>query len=148
MISKWFNLKPEVIKMRQKGISIRNIEKRLVIPRSTLSGWFKNVLLSEEQKRVLNENRINHLYKARRTAILWHNQQKELRLKKAELEAVEVLSKIEINNKNVLELGLAMLYLGDGSKTTQTSMGNSDPLILRFFIDALVEVYKIDKNII
>ena len=36
--------------------SIKFIEKKLGIPRSTLSGWFKNILLTEKQKIKLQNN--------------------------------------------------------------------------------------------
>ena len=55
MISKWFELKDEAISLRKKGKSIRNIEERLKIPRSTLSGWLKNIELSKSQKKVLDK---------------------------------------------------------------------------------------------
>ena len=48
MRSKWFELKPDAIKLRKKGLSIREIELRLGIPRSTLSGWLKDIKLSDE----------------------------------------------------------------------------------------------------
>jgi len=38
MKSKWYELKPDAIKLRKKGFSIGKIERRLGIPRSTLSG--------------------------------------------------------------------------------------------------------------
>lgn len=37
-----------------------------------------------------------------------------------------------------------MLYLGEGFKGDECGMGNSDPLILRFFINSLVKLYNID----
>jgi len=41
-------------------------------------------------------------------------------------------------------LALAMLYLGEGHKTTPgTSLGSSDALILKFFIKALGQVYNV-----
>ncbi len=45
MKSRWFELKEKVIKYRQEGNSLRNIEKKFGIPKSTLSGWFRNISL-------------------------------------------------------------------------------------------------------
>ncbi len=50
MTSKWFKSKPEAVTLRKQGKSIKFIEKKLGIPSSTLSGWFKNILLTEKQK--------------------------------------------------------------------------------------------------
>jgi hypothetical protein len=146
MVSRWYELKSEAIKMRENGISIREVEKRLKIPRSTLSGWFKNIKLTEDQKIKLDKNWRNALNQARGKAILWHNKQKEMRIIEAQNEALETLSKIDINDKYILELALAMLYLGEGAKTQTTSMANSNPLIVKFFIKSLEKVFRVDKN--
>ena len=87
MVSKRFKLKQQAISLRQKGESLRSVEKRLKIPKSTLSGWFKNIELSDKQKLKLKQNMTANLIKARRNAVLWHNQQKELRIKIAEKKA-------------------------------------------------------------
>ena len=133
MISKWFSLKNKSIALRKKGISIRSIEKYLKIPRSTLSGWFKNVKLTKTQMKVLEIKHKNALIKGRKKAMLWHNQQKSKRILNAENEANKILSKLD-NNSKTIELGLAMLYLGEGfKKSPRTGMGNSDTLLLTFY---------------
>lgn len=147
MKSKWFGLRPEAIELRRKGGSIREVEKLLKIPRSTLSGWFRNIELTEKQKNKLKKNWLKGLNKARVRAVMWHNQQKQTRLKYAENQALSLLSAIDLENKAVLELALAMLYLGEGLKTKSgTGMGSSDPLILKFFIHSLVKNYNVSIN--
>ncbi|MBI2514913.1 hypothetical protein HYV91_01855 [Candidatus Wolfebacteria bacterium] len=145
MKSKWFRYKDEAIRLRKKGFSIGNVEKCLGIPRSTLSGWFKDVKLSEKQKHKLWLNWKNGLTKARKKAVLWHNQQKQNRLNEAREASLGVLRRINLKDKDILDLALAMLYLGEGAKkNAETAMGSSDPLILRFFIAALRKIYNFD----
>lgn len=145
MVSRWFSLKPKAIKIRKNGKSVRNIERTLGIPRSTLSGWFKYIELSKKQKLKLKQAQTNHLIEARKKAIIWHNLQKEERIKEAENQALIILSDINIYDTKILQLALAMLYLGEGVKTKSgTGIGNSDPLILKFFIKMLIDYYKID----
>ncbi len=145
MKSRWFELKPDAIKLRKRGFSIGKIEHRLGIPRSTLSGWLKNIKLSQEKKEKLLQDWKNALVKARKKAVLWHNAQKKKRLKEAKKMALKTLEKINVNDPNIIELALAMLYLGEGAKTTeQTAIGNSDPLILRFFLAIVRNVYNLD----
>jgi len=146
MQSKWFRLKEKALDLRKHGKSIRDIEISLSIPRSTLSGWFKNIVLTVEQKRKLLENGRLGLIDARKKAVVWHKNQKKIRLKQAKEQALQVLSKINTRNKDILELSLAMLYLGEGSKTLDTSMGNSNPLILKFFISSLRKLYNLDLS--
>ena len=147
MISKWFELKPNAIKLRKKGLSIRKIEYRLGVPRSTLSGWLRDIKLSQEQKEKLIRDRRRALIKARKKAVLWHNAQKEKRLKLAKKQALETVKSINVADKNVLELALAILYMGEGTKKKlETSIGNSDPLILKFFLVTLKRLYNIDSK--
>ncbi|MBU1102173.1 hypothetical protein KJ853_00765 [Patescibacteria group bacterium] len=145
MKSKWYESKNRAIKLRKQGFSIGKIERKLNIPRSTLSGWFKNVKLSQRQKEKLLKNWKNGLIKARKKAVLWHNAQKEKRLKEAKDAALATLSDIDVDNKNNLELALAFLYLGEGTKNNvETAMGSSNPLILKFFLAAIKKIYNVD----
>jgi hypothetical protein len=139
MKSKWSHLKNRAVKLRKEGLSIRAIEEKLEIPRSTLSVWFKSVELTETQKVKLHRDWQNALTKARKEAVKWHNEEKRLRLQEAEQWAEEVFSRIDLNNELFLHLAFAMLYLGEGfKKTVETAMGNSDSLILRFFVSMLI----------
>jgi len=145
MKSKWYEYKEKAIQLRKRGLSIRGIEKQLKIPRSTLSGWFKNVNLTQKQKERLNKNWRMGLIRARRKAVLWHNQQKNLRLEQAKKEAMQTLSNINIKDSNILELALALLYIGEGSKKkVETALGSSDPLLLKFFVVALKKMYNVN----
>lgn len=145
MKSKWFKFKEKAIALRKKGLAMRKIEEKLRIPRSTLSEWFKNIDLSKSQKAKLLRDWKNGLVRAREKAALWHRAQKEARIAHAKKEALRVLAQINTSNVNLLELALAILYLGEGSKKAiGTSLGSSDPLILQFYISALRTVYGID----
>lgn len=145
MKSQWYEYKDNARELRQQGLSIGHIESRLGIPRSTLSGWFKDIKLTKKQKDRLLENKSKALAKARRKAIAWHNAAKNKRLNDAEIQASRVVNRIDITDKNTLELALAILYLGEGTKRKiETSMGSSDPMILKFFITAIRTIYELD----
>jgi len=145
MKSKWFELKAEAIKLRKRGFSIGKIERYLGIPRSTLSGWLKDIQLAPAQKKKLLQDWKKALIKARRKAVLWHNAQKEKRLKEAENQAMETIRSIDIADKKILELALAILYMGEGTKRkVETAMGSSDPLVLKFFLATLKMLYGLD----
>ena len=147
MKSKWYELKEKAVKLRQKGISIGKIESLLNIPRSTLSGWFKNIELTKKQKAKLTANWKNALVKARKKAVLWHHNQKRIRVQEAKNSAIKTLGEINIDDINVLELSLAFLYLGEGTKKSpHTSLGSSDPMILKFFLSAVEKIYNLDTK--
>ena len=113
--------------------------------RSTLSGWFKNVILTPKQKKKLFRDWQNALVKAREKAVVWHRQQKIRRLQEARKQAVNVVEHIDIQNPYIVELALAILYLGEGTKATdETSMGSTDPMILQFFLACLKRLYNLN----
>jgi transcriptional regulator with XRE-family HTH domain len=146
MISKWFELKDKAISLRKNGQSIRDIEKKLGIPRSTLSGWLKDIKLSNSQKKVLDKRWRDALVYARTKSVIWHNAEKSKRIKLAEKEGEKVLNRLKFD-LNEMEIALSMLYLGEGFKTGScTAIGNSDPLILKFFIHVLEKNYSFERN--
>lgn len=145
MKSRWYELKSEAIRLREKGFSIRRIEKNLGIPRSTLSGWLKEVKITQKQKNSLLQDWKDGLTKARQKAIIWHNTKKEERIKEAKKAATETLNGIDTENTNIIELALAFLYLGEGTKKSpQTALGSSNPNILKFFLSAIQKIYGLD----
>ncbi|MFH1841300.1 MAG: hypothetical protein ABH800_00860 [Candidatus Nealsonbacteria bacterium] len=147
MKSKWYELKEKAIELRRQGFSFNKIEYCLGVPRSTLSGWLKNIELTVEQKNKLAQSKKIALMKARKKAILWHNAQKEKRVQEAKNSALKILNNIDLNNPNILELALSILYIGEGTKKTEeTAIGSSDPLILKFFLAVLKNTYNIDSE--
>ncbi len=144
MRSKWYESKPKAIIMRRRGLSIRRIEALLRVPRSTLSGWLRDIPLTARQRKKLHQQWLNGFKKARLKAAAWHRHQKTLRIQEAKRAAATTLRAISSHDPAVLDLALAMLYLGEGfKKGDNTSMGNSDPLILRFFITLLRKNYNV-----
>ena len=49
MASKWFDKKEEAIKLRKQGFSYNEIKNKLGVPKSTLSGWFRDILLTKKK---------------------------------------------------------------------------------------------------
>jgi len=146
MISRWANQKQKAVTLRREGNSIKDIEKMLGIPRSTLSGWFRSVPLTKRQQNELKRRAKQGLIKARIEAVKWHNAQKNNRLEKAEQKGSEILKQIP-RNATTLELALAFLYLGEGSKrNVGTSLGSSDPCIAKFFIRCLQTIYGVQEE--
>lgn len=146
MKSKWFEYKDEIISLRRKGVSMTIIEREFGVPRSTLSGWFKDVELSEDQRTQLMKNRFDGWKKAREHAVISKNIAKTKRITIAKDQARDTLQRLPADSLAVMELALAMLYYGEGTKKNVTSLGNSDILLLRFFLSALEKLYGIQRN--
>ncbi|HVV14845.1 MAG TPA: hypothetical protein VHD55_00320 [Candidatus Paceibacterota bacterium] len=145
MTSRFSGLRDKAVRLRIKGASIRNIEEALQIPRSTLSGWLRNVELPPTYRDRLERSRKNALILAREKAALRHTQQKMQRIEAAKTRAERTIQRIGYKDKEILKLALAMLYWGEGTKREKgLVLGNADPNILNFFISALCLSYRID----
>lgn len=145
MKSKWFEYKEEVRGLRRQGVSMSVIEQEYGIPRSTLSGWFRDIKLTEPQRLKLMKNRQDGWKKARESAVKWHNTQKQNRILQADQEAAEVLKRTTLTPE-LLDIALAMLYFGEGAKNNTTSMGNSNPIALRFMLTVLYANYNVTTS--
>lgn len=96
---------------------------------------------------MLHENWLKALVIARKKAVSWHTQQKAKRIELATQAAEAVFKEIDLQNLVTLELALAMLYWGEGGKTgNRIFLGNTDPKLLKFFLDGLVRVYNLPRN--
>ncbi len=142
MRSKWLHLKDTAFRMRREGATLGSIELELGIPKSTLSYWFIGIRLTDKQKTAIREKWLKAINESRDNAIRWHNQQKSTRIEDARLGAEAVIDRLDLRDKPTLELALAFLYLGEGSKKSSvTSLGSSDPVILSFFIFCMEKLY-------
>ncbi len=146
MKSKWSELKPKAISLRENGKTIAYVEKTLGIPRSTLSYWFKNIVLTPKQLEKLGKESKQRFDNARAEAVKWHNAGKSERLARAELQAEETLKALPLENSALTELALAFLYLGEGAKNDRTSLGSSNPEIASFYINTLRSIYQVPND--
>lgn len=146
MKSRWFEYKDKALLMRQDGRSLRYIEKELGIPRSTLSGWFKDIELTTDQYVLLSDAKKDGWAKARKSAAIIHRQNKLDRISLAESQAKDIFEGLPGGSNEVLELALAMLYFGEGGKNYTTTLGSSDPFMINFFLSALEKLYGLDRN--
>src|SRR4030095_5941011 len=94
MQSVWYELKPAAIHLRKRGRSLRFIESTLGISRSTLSGWLKDVELTESQKSDLLASKQSSLVKAREIAQEKHLQKESAMSKIAESYACDAIKEI------------------------------------------------------
>lgn len=147
MQSRWVQHKETVRALRRQGASVTAIERQYGVPRSTLSGWFKDIQLSPEQRMRLDQNSIGGGKQGRLKGAEWNRQQKLARLRIAEQHALATLNNIELTD-DIMELALAMLYWGEGAKKDTTAIGSSDPRMLQFTLTILRRRYGITNDML
>ena len=108
--------KIEAVKLRQSGMSIKDISSKIDIARSTVSIWCSDVVLTNKQKEILHKKMIDSGHKGRMMGAV-ANKNKKLDV----LNSVKVVAKKEIgtlSKRDIKMLSLG-LYWGEGSKDKQ-----------------------------
>jgi transcriptional regulator with XRE-family HTH domain len=131
---------------REQGLSYSDISKIIGISKSTLSAWLKHVNLSDmQQKHLRNKMETNRASFAARA---WPvNRERFLNSRQQAIrDGVDILSELPMD-QSVDELSLAMLYLGEGSKSYgRVQIANTEARILRYFLKMLKQLYRINEN--
>ena len=130
------------IDMRKRGLSYSEIENRLHIPKSTLSSWLKNIELTQEQMKKLNDKKIttaksNALKKISKTSKLIEE------IKSSSAQDIKELSK-----KELWLVGI-MLYWKNGNKNDMRKgvhFSSSDPTMIKLFLKWLKEIGRINDG--
>lgn len=139
------DLKQQVLKLRKKGKSYREISLEIGVPKSTLSGWLSNLRWSNGiRQSLITESQLKAMPKLRAMAEankkFWENQRVVFR-KRAEEEFPNIL------HSPLFIAGLA-LYWGEGDKSTRpvVSLTNTDPNLVRVFVEFLTSCLGIERS--
>lgn len=141
-------------KLRLQGATYAEISKQLQIPKSTLSSWLKNLVLSEAAR-----SRITTKYtQGYKKGLLKKAQLQTHLARKRQVQVVAAASKsIHRLTKEGLLLVGAALYWGEGYKKLRkvngkiktvhpVSLSNADPVLIKAFVKFLVEVCEVPKS--
>lgn len=128
------------IVLRKKGYSYSEILKQVTVSKSTLSLWLRQVGLSKQQRQRLTDKKKLSMQKG------WEarRHQRIEKTKKLIMEAHADINKFQFNSQLQWLLGI-MLYWAEGSKEKEyrfgqgVSFSNSDPLMIKFFLNWLEE---------
>lgn len=126
-------LHAKALELRKQGMSYSQIKRQVDVSRGTLSTWLRDHPLSEQRTRELRDNSEVRIERYRNT-----------RRKTKEARLGAVLQKVREDIGNLKDanpiLSGFFLYWGEGGKTepTRISLSNTDPAMLRFFIEWLM----------
>ena len=124
------------VKMRLQGRSYRQIQDLLRVSKSSLSLWLRDVPLTDEQRRVLDQRRLST--GARRAATL-----KARRIAMTQRIVTEAAAQVgKVSQRELFIVGV-IAYWAEGSKAKPWSPSksvtfcNSDPSMIRLFLSWL-----------
>lgn len=130
---------------RTYGEIIKSIH--LHIPKSTLSEWCKNTQLPPDYVERIAKLNSSNLHKGR--IIGWEINKIKRKKYLKEINDLNFPIAKDIEDKNTAKIALAMLCLGEASKSTSRTsfyFGNSDQRIIVLFLGLMKYCYKFDIN--
>jgi len=148
MKSRYRHLKQRIIILRKSGKTYTEIRKIIGvnIPKSTLSDWCSSISLSPKQRQRVEYLIQRGTNKGRAVALVVNKLKREKYIRTVRDRINHLSGKLK--DRNTAKIALAMLYLGEGSKNQRGSLmfGNSDPLVIRLFLNLLRRCYDVDEN--
>lgn len=130
--------------LRRDGQSIKQIAKQLHVSVSSVSTWCKDIMLTQQQWRVLDQRRSGSLYKYNQVYILKKKEETKNKIAILRQQGVNELGKL--TNREIFLIGIA-LYWGEGFKKDNcVGLATSDPHAALFFIYWLELCFKIKKD--
>lgn len=124
--------------LRATGWSIKEIEQRLSVSRSSVSLWVRDVELGPEQRsRLLAKARLGPLVAAERKAATAREARRGYQ------EAGRILAR----ERNATYVAGCMLYWAEGSKARNSvQLTNSDPDLLAYFVQFLRDHFEVQNS--
>ena len=135
----------KALALRKQEMSYSQIKKILRVSKSTLSYWLRDYPLSEKRIKELQKmgarSSEHAIEKFRKTM----KEKKEKRLGDFYKQQKKLIFPIK---KRELYIAGLFLYWGDGAKTqsTQLSLSNTDPAMIKFFIHWLTRCLNVPKE--
>ncbi|HBC73169.1 hypothetical protein A2379_03765 [Candidatus Amesbacteria bacterium RIFOXYB1_FULL_47_13] len=138
------SLRIEAIKLRTSGTSVRNIAKALNVAKSTASLWTRHIILSPEQVDKLKSDQISASNKARlKNSLILKRRRLEL-INKHNHDGEKEFRRLSIKERKIAGI---CLYWSEGTKKARRiELCNSDPLMIKSYINWLKSSYRIPKQ--
>lgn len=131
-------------KLRKNGLSYSEIQKVVDVPKSTLSGWCRDVALTEEQALRLFKNKLEGSARGR---IIGAKRQQAKRLKQISDMLAEGKKEVgTLSKRDRFIVGIA-LYAAEGTKKDKAGcFSNSDPLLVKFMASWFREFCRVPEE--
>lgn len=137
-------LREQVIKLRLQGQTYGQIRKQLGVSKSTLSDWLSKLPLTDEQLKILSQNKERSLELGREKFRKVFRNKRLNRLKQTLDNQIKEL--LPLSDKELFLAGV-FLYWGEGAKKHGlVSISNTDPRVVKFALYWMTDLLKIPKS--
>ena len=132
--------KAEARKLRQEGLSMREITRKIGVSKASVSYWVRDIVLTKEQKNHLSSKISSEFEQASKA-----HTEKSLEKRKTFQEQGRKTAQL----KNIRHAMGCMLYWAEGYKKNNKNtmkFSNSDPYMNKFFISFLKEFFSLEND--
>lgn len=139
-----YELREQAIKLRREGQSIRFIQNKLNVSKSSASIWTRDVILSDLQVKKLYGNKINGGIKGGRIAAMNKKRKREEITTEIMNLAQRDIGRLSVRDKFLCGI---VLYFAEGDKADKNvAFTNSNPQALKFMTFWLRKYCKVKSN--
>lgn len=134
--------------LRKQGWSLGEISLKTGIPKNTISGWIRDIRLTDGQKERIRQKIIDSGVIGRPLAVKANHEKTKLWKEKIHRE-VKHFGELAAKSREIGRLICGLLYLCEGAKYPATRclvLGNSDTRLIRCFVNLLRTSFNIDEN--
>ncbi len=127
----------KAVALRKDGVSVKEIAKRLKVAKSSISLWVRDVRLTKQQLKALEDNMHSFEVIEKRRVSRLHNE--DTKRKAIMVKAGKEIK--SISRRDLQIIGLC-LYLGEGSKAQRgaAKLANSDPAVIKIMMRYFREI--------
>jgi len=137
-------LKLKAKELRKKGLSIKEIQKKLKVSRSSVSLWVRDVELSKKQIEKLYLNKKTGALKGSIIAARNKIQKREKLTERLTQKGIKDIGKLSKRDRFIT--GVA-LYFAEGNKNdSNVVFSNTDPLAIVFMVNWLREICRVPEE--
>jgi len=138
------DLKLKAQKLRKQGLSVKEIEKKLKVSRSSVSLWVRDIRLTREQIEKLYLNKKTGQLKGSIIAAMNKTKMRENITKRLIKEGKKEVGKISRRDKFIAGV---ILYFAEGEKSGEhINFSNSDSRAIKFMVDWFREFCNIPEE--
>jgi hypothetical protein len=141
-------IKQNVCNLRSKGWSLGEISLKMRIPKNTISGWVRDIRLTEAQRNRIKKKIISSGAIGRPLAAELLREKME-KWKEGIRAKVKHFKKLPMQHPEIEKVICGLLYLCEGAKYPSTrylKLANSDPNVICFFINTLRKHFHINER--
>lgn len=141
------DLKTRAIRLRKSGYLYAEIARELGVAKSTAYSWtYDQVLSPQESKRLIEKLRSNKSERIKYLAILKRAKREE-RDRQIQQTAAQIVGSTNLTS-NHRRLLCSLLFWCEGAKSVAAGITfiNSDPIMIRKFLELFRSSFKLDEN--